>query len=65
MLGKTTIFLNSFEAANDLLHKKSSIYSDRPRLVMLNEVYVFLSYFFDLPLRSNLIPELGGIGHSL
>ena len=43
ILGKTIIFLNSFEAANDLLQKKSSIYSDRPRLVMLNEVFVFFN----------------------
>ena len=39
VLGKPVIFLNSVEAANDLLHKKSSIYSDRPRMVMLNEMF--------------------------
>lgn len=37
------IVLNSFEAARDLLDKRSAIYSDRPRLVLLMEMYVFCS----------------------
>ncbi|EIW56889.1 cytochrome P450 [Trametes versicolor FP-101664 SS1] len=32
------IVLNSFEAARDLLDKRSAIYSDRPRLVLLMEM---------------------------
>lgn len=36
------IVLNSFEAARDLLDKRSAIYSDRPRLVLLMELYVFI-----------------------
>jgi hypothetical protein len=33
-LGMPIVVLNSVEAAVDLLDKRSSIYSDRPRLVM-------------------------------
>ncbi|KAJ7454128.1 cytochrome P450 [Mycena latifolia] len=38
MLGTSLIVLNSVQAAEDLLDKRSAIYSDRPSLVMLNEV---------------------------
>lgn len=38
------IVLNSFEAARDLLDKRSAIYSDRPRLVLLMEMCVPLSH---------------------
>jgi len=34
-LGRSIIVLNSAQAAIDLLDKRSSIYSDRPRFVML------------------------------
>ncbi|KAJ7247337.1 cytochrome P450, partial [Mycena rebaudengoi] len=36
--GASIIVLNSVEAANDLLVKRSSIYSDRARMTMLNEL---------------------------
>jgi hypothetical protein len=32
--GRSIVVLNSVEAAVDLLEKRSSIYSDRPRFVM-------------------------------
>ncbi|KAJ7247309.1 cytochrome P450 [Mycena rebaudengoi] len=36
--GSSIIVLNSVKAANDLLLKRSSIYSDRPRMPMINEL---------------------------
>ena len=36
-LGKHIIILNSVKAANDLLERRSAIYSDRPYLPMLHE----------------------------
>jgi hypothetical protein len=38
VLGTPLLFLNSFKAAADLLEKKGSVFSDRPRLVMLKEL---------------------------
>ncbi|KAJ7448913.1 cytochrome P450 [Mycena latifolia] len=38
LLGSPTIVLNSVQAAEDLLDKRSAIYSDRPNIVMLTEV---------------------------
>ncbi|KAF9481679.1 cytochrome P450 [Pholiota conissans] len=38
VFGKVTIVLNSLEAATELLDKRSSNYSDRPRMVMANEL---------------------------
>ena len=38
IFGRTLIILNSVEAANDLLYKKSSIYSDRPHLPMRGDL---------------------------
>lgn len=37
-LGQPLIFINTYKAAFELLDKKSSIYSDRPRLPMLGEL---------------------------
>ncbi|KAH9926303.1 cytochrome P450 98A3 [Epithele typhae] len=34
ILGKHTVVLKSYESARELLHKRSSIYSDRPRSIM-------------------------------
>lgn len=39
VLGRETLFVNSWNSANDLLEKRSSIYSDRPELTMLNEMW--------------------------
>ncbi|KJA26070.1 hypothetical protein HYPSUDRAFT_36932 [Hypholoma sublateritium FD-334 SS-4] len=38
VFGKTTVVLNSIEAVTELLEKRSSNYSDRPRMVMANEL---------------------------
>ena len=38
--GKHIIFINSFDVAYDLMEKRSSIYSDRPAMVMIRDVYV-------------------------
>lgn len=38
VLGAPMVILNSSKACNDLLEKRSSIYSDRPRLTMINEI---------------------------
>ncbi|TFK83325.1 cytochrome P450 [Polyporus arcularius HHB13444] len=37
-LGTGLLVINSFEAAHDLLDKRGSVYSDRPRLVMIKEL---------------------------
>lgn len=38
VFGQGLVFLNSYEAAVDLLEKKGSIYSDKPSLVMAGEL---------------------------
>ncbi|KAF8998255.1 cytochrome P450 [Cyathus striatus] len=38
IFGQTIVVLNSISAANDMLAAKSSIYSDRPRLVLTGEL---------------------------
>ncbi|KAF9558962.1 cytochrome P450 [Agrocybe pediades] len=38
LAGQPLVVLNSFKSAADLLDRRSSIYSDRPRLVMVQEV---------------------------
>ena len=37
-LGDHVVYVNSFAAATELLEKRSSIYSARPRLVMVTEM---------------------------
>jgi hypothetical protein len=39
--GSPFIILNSYSSANELLEKRSSIYSDRPEMIMAGELYVF------------------------
>ncbi|EMD42005.1 hypothetical protein CERSUDRAFT_110546 [Gelatoporia subvermispora B] len=41
VLGNTIIVVNSMDIAMELLEKRSSTYSDRPRMVMLNELVGF------------------------
>ncbi|EPQ56835.1 cytochrome P450 [Gloeophyllum trabeum ATCC 11539] len=41
ILGQSIVVLNSFEAASDLLEKRSAAYSSRPRLVMAGELVGF------------------------
>lgn len=40
VLGQPMIVLSSQEAVRDLMEKRSAIYSDRPRFVLLNELFV-------------------------
>lgn len=42
VLGSHMLVLNSYEAARDLLEKKGGLYSNRPRFVVLNELYVLV-----------------------
>jgi len=37
------VVLSSLQSARDLLEKRGSIYSDRPRFVLLSEMYVAVS----------------------
>lgn len=46
VLGQGLVFLNSLEAASDLLDKRGSIYSDKPQLVMLGELCVTFDAFW-------------------
>ncbi|KAK7049828.1 hypothetical protein VNI00_005258 [Paramarasmius palmivorus] len=41
MAGTSVIVINSFEIARELFEKRSSIYSDRPRFPMMNELIGF------------------------
>ena len=40
ILGHHMVVLNSLRAAQDLLERRGSIYSDRPRFVLLSEMFV-------------------------
>ena len=40
LFSRPTLVLNSLTAARDLLDKRSVKYSDRPRMVLMNELYV-------------------------
>ena len=44
IFGQSMVVLHSLQAARDLLDKRSSIYSDRPRFVLLSELHVFPSF---------------------
>ncbi len=57
LLGKEMIILNTLQAARDLLEKRSAIYSDRPRSVLLEELYVF---YCTVTTTAELQPEWGG-----
>ena len=39
VFGKPTIVLNSYETAKELLDRRGALYIDRPRLVLLQEMY--------------------------
>ena len=45
VLGEHFVILNSLEVITDLLEKRSSNYSDRKHMTMLNELYVSHSFF--------------------
>ena len=38
VFGHSLVILNSLQAARELLDKRSSIYSDRPRFVLMSEL---------------------------
>lgn len=40
VLGREAVVLNSLTAAQDLLEKRSGIYSDRARSILIHEMYV-------------------------
>ena len=42
VFGKDLIILSTFEGARELMDKRSAIYSDRPRFVLLVEMYVLI-----------------------
>jgi hypothetical protein len=46
-LGRKIVILGSAEAVKDLLDCRSSAYSDRPTLIMLNQLYL-IQYFYPL-----------------
>ncbi len=41
LFGRGVLFLNTLDADADLLEKRGPIYSDKPRMVMCAELYVF------------------------
>jgi hypothetical protein len=45
VFGHGFLILGSHERAYDLFERRSSNYSDRPRLVMLNELFEFFFHF--------------------
>ena len=50
VLGQTYVVLNSQKSATDLLDRRSSIYSDRPTLIVMHEIMcgglLFLSAYY-------------------
>jgi hypothetical protein len=42
-VGKHFVILNSVEAANELCGERSAIYSSRPHITMVGELYIFFS----------------------
>lgn len=59
MLGWDIIFLNSAEAADELLERRGAIYSDRPILQMSGELYVISDIPFDWATLRPLLCILG------
>jgi hypothetical protein len=44
VLGQHFVILNSLEVITDLFEKRSSNYSDRKQMTMINELYVSLPF---------------------
>lgn len=44
IFGQGILFLNSVEATIEILEKRGAMYADRPRTVMLSELYVYRPY---------------------
>ena len=52
IFGQGLLFLNTYDAALDLLEKKGTIYSDKPQLVMAGDLFVspFALHILERPL---------------
>jgi hypothetical protein len=59
VFGKDFIILSTFEDARELMDKRSAIYSDRPRFVLLVEMCVFTPLINDVLFN---LPFLGSAG---
>ena len=63
MFGIHIVYLNTLEVANDLFEKRSATYSDRPRLVMANEVLVVIVILLECGGRSLILQNWLGVGN--
>ena len=55
VVGRPIVVLNSAEAARDLMDKRSANYSDRPRIVVIGEMYHLFPHFYPPLVRPRLI----------
>jgi hypothetical protein len=55
VFGRHLIIINSLKIANDLLEKRSNIYSNRPIFRMAGDLYYVFSYILELPLNRVLL----------
>ena len=62
--GNHVIYLNTIEAANELLDKRSTIYSSRPRMVMIPDLYIETPFLFEISELMNWI-AWDGTGRSI
>lgn len=46
VFGKGIIFLNSIDVVDDLMDKRAALYSDKPRLIMVNDLCVHFGFSF-------------------
>ena len=58
LAGNDVIILDSHEAVTELLEKRSSIYSDRPRMPMLGELMGFDFNFGFLPYGAGIFEDI-------
>ena len=56
VLGQHFVILNSLEVITDLFEKRSSIYSGRMNMTMINELYVYHIPFHFKELLKNMMP---------
>jgi hypothetical protein len=59
IMGQKICIINSYKVANDLLNDRSAIYSDRPAMPMVNDLYASFGYIF-LPVANNIFQN--GLG---
>ena len=64
VLGQHFVILNSLEVVTDLFEKRSSNYSDRKHLTMLNVLYVYIAHSFFTTQRTcqNAVLHRMGLG---